>query len=410
MNRNEFIPKIRITPKTASRTCYIIPTLGINCSCLHLEMGLIIFPDTQVSDRQTIMIYATREVAVHGLVYTKWDNALTGGFLALPIEALGHVYLLDCYTPRGDSAQIAISANRENTRITISNTQFCRLDDMIVEGEIHIDSHNSVVLKTCSLETSITGTIISSNNPIAVVVGSTNVYIPQNSSLDKGFIIEQLLPISAWGRDYRLAPLRNVTNGWIVRIIAYIFNTTVTIKNCEDSTGVTNHTITISPYHNPEPYHDIKSNRNTSRCRIAANQPIQVVQYMLSSNTSEYGDPSMMVIPPVKDFHGRTMVSATDSDIIDEVQPNPENKFKIHILPNNKRQNWNPCPIYNSTESPQMSNFPKYCYYHNNAGDKMYSMSPSNMSKQMLIRVYTQAKHVGAAMLGDIKVQHGKMN
>ena len=402
-----FTARIRVTRKTTDELCYSIPCINIDYLCLN---GSTITARHEVGSCRTITVFATHGILVHGLVYTTSKDELTGGFLVLPNNYLGCEYLVDCYSPMNDRAQFSISAIHNDTRVSIDCTNYCQIDNELVTNAVYLNAGESAFVETLDLSSSIAGTRIHSNNPISVVVGSANVYIkPPNSdqsTLDRGFIVEQLLPVSAWGRTHIVPPFLNATNGWIVRVMAYSSNTTLLLTNCGE---VESEDLVIDS----RDFKDIPVTSTDQMCVVVGDKPIQVVQYMSSSLNYQHGDPSMLLIPPLQDFHGNTSVVTEPADYLSahaDVVTYEQGKAGLRL--NNEAIDEGSWYCFNTSDPfAEEYDSKEFCYCHTRLQETVRTFaSISDESSPFLVRLYSQREHVGAAMLADITIPSGKIS
>ena len=406
-----FTLKVRVTAMPSQCTCYEIPALQVNYKCTNSSETHLVADENNDTRRKTITIFATSKLSVHGLVHSR--NAAnieyetpTGGFLAMPDEYLGTEYLIDSYTPKKNSAKLTISAIGDHTSISISGLELCHtLNSSRVTQTISLNSRESVFLKTCTHDSDITGTRVLSNNPISVVVGSQRVFIPRTfkgSPEAPSLIIEQLLPVSSWGCVYVVPPFHQAANGWEISITAFHTQARVDLSDC----GV----------HQPNPLFidegnkfQMSSNDTNSLCIITTDHPVQVIQYMASSEENQPGDASMLVIPPVDDFHsnvtfvvtidGSHVDITTSGDGVDSIRLDNQQLF-------DSKRNGN--FIYKHMTINNGIRSANYCYYHTILTRGVHTVTHAAGSKPFLVRLYEHDYRHGAAILADITIPSGK--
>ena len=344
---------------------------------------------------------------VHGRVFSDTDE--TAGFLALPHDQLGSEYLVDCYTPsRGNAAKLFNSAIHNWTHVSIMGTNLCTLGNTgPTVKSLYLDAQESVSLKTCNDSTSLTGTYIISNESVSVIVGSSGVKI---SGGGPGFIIEQLLPISAWGHVFIVPPFHGVTNGWRVRVMAICNTTTVNFKGCNTSAP------NISRILDSASFYTFGAEDESLLCIIQANQPVQVVQYMSSSTSGEPGDPSMVIVPAVRNFHSNTSfgvtVEGTHMDIISSVGGKEYIRLDGETLDTAGGQwkcqdlNEDLTNIYGNSD---LTNTTEYCYFHQTLSIGEHTVTHTNNSGRFSVRLYHFTNSYGSAMLADVNVIQGNV-
>lgn len=390
---------INITPKT-TETRISIPCLGVVRQLLNITGQS--FNVTRRQQCETVKILSTADINVHGMMSS--SVGLTAGFLALTHEQLGKEYLVDCYTPINRSAQVAIAAIFDNTTITIDCADNCTFENASVSGEIKLGAGESGILTGVKNETEMTGTYIRSDKPISVIVGALSVYIPrENVDKGHGVILEQLLPISSWGIDHIVPPFQQTPNGWILRILAMNESTNISMTDCG---GQATSPLSLGS----KEYMDITVNGTSQNlCLIQANKPIQVMQYVASSPINEQdGDPSMTIIPAVRNYHGNTTVRVNrrtdnmryfgDVVVLGEETPMLQlngSEMNGTCYPNSSRPMKEPKSALRNE---------RFCHYSTELQNGVYHVTHGNQSARFWVRLYTLHNTLGAAMLADIGV------
>ena len=142
----------------------------------------------------------------------------------------------------------------------------------------------------------LTGSSISSNLPIAVISGHMRSSVPTDSALSKDHLVEQLPPVAKWGRTYATAQFAQIVRPDAFRMVASRSNQTVRLTT---SAGMSTFTL-------PSP----GSWRDTAMKEPAywtSDEPFLLAQFMSSSTSGAYGDPAMVIVPPVEQFVDQSM-------------------------------------------------------------------------------------------------------
>ncbi|XP_030844487.1 uncharacterized protein LOC105443116 isoform X2 [Strongylocentrotus purpuratus] len=404
---NGFTTSLRITLNSKEKTFIWVP-------CLEIK-GWFQEPDDDnlsveldKTNCSTITVFSSANIIVHGIVES--GGAITGGFLALPNDYLGKEYLIDVYTPEiGTSPQAAITAINDNTNVTIDCVSSNCTIDGNVSGNIILNTNDSVLLQTES-PTTLTGTLVRADKPISVVVGSIKVRIPMTGE-EHGVIIEQLIPVSKWGRVHFVPPFQSATNGWVIRVSAFYQNTNVTLSQCGNDT-LQHEMLSRQKYIDIE----VAENMNNYVCMIISDMPVQVMQYMESSSRDQYGDPSMILIPPTQDFHGNTTLRVENgNDILQYVDFITTESGKDSLKLNGNAVSNLTGYCFNLTEDLQEivdyghSPVQGYCYFYKKLTNGVYYVTQSDQSEKFLVRLYAQTFAVGGAMLADLSFQEPEM-
>ena len=174
-----------------------------------------------------IEISSTRDISVLCLNYQQYvDDA--DGYLALPTNTLGVVYVVASYQPYGSSSRAnigVISAHNNNTVIILPNK-----DAVIYYRGLRYDDSTSLLYITLVLEklealyisgsSDLSGTIVFASKPVSVISGIDRVRISGNYA----FLETCLLPVSLWGYQYLLTTvgMLNRKQGDIFRVFAYM--------------------------------------------------------------------------------------------------------------------------------------------------------------------------------------------
>lgn len=141
--------------------------------------------------------------------------------------------------------------------------------------------------------TDLTGSLITSNKPVAVFTGNECALVPAGYyACDH--IEEQLLPVSAWGERYlvvKFAPRANETD--VFRVIADEDDTEVDIV--PEIPGMFPVTLAAGEY--------VEFQYGES-FEVNASKPVAVVQYMTGEdwNNAGTGDPAMLMVTPEEQF------------------------------------------------------------------------------------------------------------
>ncbi|XP_071509936.1 uncharacterized protein [Diadema antillarum] len=373
--------KIRIIPRTSKTTLLRIPCLNRSYQ-LESDYSL----DIGVSECETVQILLTNDVVVYGLVYAA--GQLTAGFLALPEQALGTEYLVDYLGVEG-TPYIFITAIEDNTEISVNSTNGG--DSPQIH---HLNASSFTRLKA------VAGAHVSSNKKVAVIVEGERVRIPVRK-YDVGVIMEQLLPISHWGRVH-IVPRFAEDIKWTLQVMAFQPETIVSLTNCELA-GVQ-----YVSLESRENYTLFRVREDQAPCVVVANKPIQVVQYMHGSELSQPGDPSMILIAPVEGYHGNITLHIEDNtsgtsqhvDIITEQIYT--DSFRLGNL-DITAQLWN---CFNVTDIFQSAcgNVRTFCHLYKQLPNKVYHVGSSDPSARMFIRLSAHASNTGGAMLADISI------
>ncbi|XP_053400722.1 uncharacterized protein LOC128557400 [Mercenaria mercenaria] len=207
-------------------------------------------------------------------VFTKRDNYVEG-LLAIPVQRMigpnqpartliyDHVVATFCAV--GGYCQIAIAAAENNTEVfidiptNVEEIAFCNKSSYYrskFDKRITMNQFDALQLETTF---DLTGTVIFSYKPIAVFVGSRNV----TNGNKIAHTMEQLVPISHWGKEYIVQNLGSNDYGDILKIVSHFTNTTVTMSG-------------FPAFNITERYHTVTRRLDKRmRSHIQASHPIQ---------------------------------------------------------------------------------------------------------------------------------------
>lgn len=301
---------------------------------INLPNGRFGSPTVEILTIETVLsgmsvhIVADTEVAVYGMSHKRYSS---DAFMALPVDVLGTEYRAVCYQsslwnePKNGSpigpplpSEFIVVAVQDSTLVTITpsaltaggkpaNVPFKVLlnkgDCYLVQGE-ETQRNNDL-----------TGTLIESELPIAVLSGHVRTGMPEGynnqgtTRPSRDHLIEQLPPVSAWGDSAFVIPFATSDEPDLVRIIS-----------SEDGNTITVNGVAVGTF-NAGQFYELKDVRIP--LSIKGTNPIQVSQYMHTSrypssqtpgSKPAYGDPAMTLVYPVEQFAtSYTFISVVDA-------------------------------------------------------------------------------------------------
>jgi RHS repeat-associated protein len=292
-----------------SFTRFTFPSLAFSPGTSNPEIS-----SSNLVETRGIRVTATKEVTVYGLNQLPQS---TDAYLGLPADALATEYIVlgyknvrsasDPFASLGNGSQFAIVATADGTHVTITPSVTTGTRAAGVPYTITLNQGQTYLLRNnAPAPADLSGTIITSDRPIAVYGGHSQANIPFRSSSVYRFadqVIEQLPAVDAWGQRFVTMPLATRHNGDTFRFLAARDGTTVRVN------GQVVATLNRGQLH--EMLLDGPS-------EIAADQPILVAQY---ANSTEFdnvtGDPFMMLIPPAEQFQAAYTVTTPTSGFPD---------------------------------------------------------------------------------------------
>ena len=261
-----------------------------------------------------VWIHATDAITVHGM-----NNASgsADGFVALPCydyQEQNYVYYaVSTYfnrTSYRSISQILLVGCEESTELTITPTQMIQIPFDLATGEnssLNVTSGTSYVVTLDRFQTvlftstlDLTGSKVVSNKPIAFFSGHECADVPVGVAYCD-HLVEQLPPTLTWGRQFFVASSLGKTAGEQYKLITSTATTTVSCY-CYTSGGSVSQTFMTTLNGNGSSY-EFYITQNMF-CSVQTSSPILLVQFAIgrSREPSYYGDPFMMMIPPVEQY------------------------------------------------------------------------------------------------------------
>lgn len=291
---------------------------GIPFSVIPNQVTFVDIPATQLLTTQGqfnkgIHITSIKPIGVYAHIYA---SNVSGATLLLPVNTLGKNYYSLNYTqvsnagPRTPAYSVFdVIATEDATTIQITPSATL-LDGKPANQLFTVTLNKGQVYQGLST-TDLTGTKIQSVSTnantckkIAVFSGSSKIGIgcidrtvPQDENkLTSDNLFQQVYPVSTWGKNYIAVSLKD-RNYDIYRIVLSDPNTTVTINGNRVPSNLFQNGL----------YYNYTTPGNTSST-IAADKPIQVVQYTPSQNEDincstdgePAGDPEMIYLTPIE--------------------------------------------------------------------------------------------------------------
>ena len=233
-----------------------------------------------------------------------------------PVGSLGTEYLTMCYKPHlytsdrspipdpehGRNSEFVIVASEDSTTVRITPSE--EPDGPNVKGKpITVIMNRGDLYQVQSLLGDLTGSIVSSDKPVAVFSGSFSTTIPfetPNGGWDH--LYEQMPPVTAWGREYYTVPLSGRSKDYF-RVMAMQDNTTFYINN------------TKYPVLQKAEFKEFAMNQPA---RIFADKPILVAQYSQSKSNDKVknGDGFMVILNPVSQAKNDVTFVAYESTLM----------------------------------------------------------------------------------------------
>ncbi|MES1242912.1 MAG: prenyltransferase/squalene oxidase repeat-containing protein [Acidobacteriota bacterium] len=224
------------------------------------------------------------------------DTATSDAAMALPVDALGTSYIVTTYrgsaAHSGDRSEFLVIAPFDGTTVTITPAATLRMSAPTpnappnVPFQITLNRGQGFRGEALSSTGDLTGTLIESDRPVAVLNGNICTNIP-TTTLACDHVFEVAHPLQSWGDSALVANLPNRTGGTIYRVVASVDGTQV-FRN-----GVLQATLNKGKF--------LETGPLTGSHFFSADQPIFVTQFMTGDDApgATNGDPAMAnMIPP----------------------------------------------------------------------------------------------------------------
>jgi hypothetical protein len=252
------------------------------------------------------VVSSDNDISVSGLHHSPYSS---DGFTAVSTETLGKEYRILTYgnvgVVRGTDMTLVATENGTTVLITPSATFNGTGPDTEyfphpagIPYAVTLNAGQSYQFRQQTGEAEnadLTGTRIVADKKIAVFAGHYGANVP-GGALAADELIEQMLPVQAWGKDYLSVPLALRIGGDTFRVLADQDGTVVSI----DGTPVA--TLNAGQFYD--------TTRSTAS-RFTATKPILVAQFSNSHTfDSVTGDPFLMLLTPTNNF-SRTFTVTT---------------------------------------------------------------------------------------------------
>ena len=223
--------------------------------------------------------------------YLSRQNFTTDMSYLIDGDKLGTKYVVSTYAGPNGPEQISVQATQNNTNVTFT----------LKTGETVTQTLNAGQTYMVTRSQDLTGSMVESNKPVAVLSGNSCANIPAgNFACDH--IVEQMPSINSLSKEYYVAPTpRTGSQGDVVRIVATENNTQVMVN------GVSQGTL------NAGEFKEIRINKGSD---VVADKPVLVAQYLVGQGQADGAntDPAMTIVPG-KDQWLKNYVFATPSGI-----------------------------------------------------------------------------------------------
>jgi hypothetical protein len=223
-------------------------------------------------------------------------TATSDAGMGLPVDALGTSYIVTTYrgsnAHSGDRAEFLVVAPFDGTTVTITPTAALTIPapgttaQPNVPFQINLTRGQGFRGEAVFSTADLTGTLIESNKPVAVLNGNLCTNIP-TTTVACDHIFEVAHPVRSWGTSALVANLPNRSGGSIYRIVASVDGTVISRDGVPQATLNRGKFLEVGPL--------------TGNHAFSGTHPIFVTQFMTGQGSpgAISGDPAMVnVIPP----------------------------------------------------------------------------------------------------------------
>lgn len=318
-NQSTYYQQLLITSEFNTSGVVSVPGVGFstNFSVSANSSVIVQFPltvDVGFSDVITdwgIHVTSLDDITVYGL--NKSVQA-SDGFLALPLDILGKEYQVLGYRNVGviNGNQFLLVGTTDGTIVTITPAVTVGSRTAGVPYNITLDQGNTYLLRDVNgLPSDLTGTRISSTQPVGLFGGHQSANIPRGYESDD-HLVEMIPPMSSYGRSFITVPLATRLNGDFFRVLASESNTNVQINGVAQAPLDSNQYLEVNL---------------TDPASILSDKPVLVAQYSASSTFDGVtGDPFMMLVPPHEQYCStyvaKTPATGFSGNFLNIVSPN----------------------------------------------------------------------------------------
>jgi len=252
-------------------------------------------------DNKGIHVIAENEITVYGLNHKPLS---TDGFLGLPVDVLGKEYLVmsnSTYSPNSSTSSVfGVVATMDNTEVTIVPSSNTKNRKAGVPFQISLQKGETYQLAADVFFADLTGSIITSNNPISVFSGHTCGNEPLFTD-GCDHMIEQIPPVTTLGKSFVTVPLATRRAGDVFRIVATVDDTNVSVN------GNNGYAEVFSLDKGGFKILNVPSNVYS---KIESNHAILVAQLSKGQGSDNVSaDPFLMLVPPMEQFQNHYKVS-----------------------------------------------------------------------------------------------------
>ena len=228
-------------------------------------------------------------------------------FLVLPkqeyVQQNSYKYIAVSYFPAsGLDSSVAVIAQYNDTQLSITSKVNITINDTLTlmgaTRNITLQEGETFLVKS---QHDLTGLLVSSNNPLAMISGHECTNVPTSTGACD-HLVEQIPPVSSWGRKFATAPLKGRQAYDVFRILASEDFTMVTVNCTLSADQPTLYNTTSTFLINEAHFVEFRVSSN-QYCLIEGSNNILVLQYSVGRGADGLtGDPTMIIVPAVTQY------------------------------------------------------------------------------------------------------------
>lgn len=311
---NQHVPELHLSTTTPTTVTVSGTAVGADIVVALAQVDQVhvvtlpasaVLADTEGTQAAGLRIQADHPITVHGSVRRGSNHA---AFLALPTDQLGNRHRV--LTAPGAGAMFAVVATQDATTLTITPRVALGTRNANTTFTVALNAGQVYVLRSLPAnDTDPTGTLVTSDRPVAVMAGHTcSSFVTAGCSA----VAEQLPPVSRWGTDTVMARLprfdADSNAGEAIRVVADTDNTEVFVDGVRVATlaaGQTHASYRFAGLTSAQPV--VGGRVTTSAAALVATFAAQGVHHGLGAG--RMGGSAFTVLAPVTQLARRVVVS-----------------------------------------------------------------------------------------------------
>ncbi len=285
-----------------------------NVARVTIPIYIMAFDPNAVEQGHGINVAASAPVSVYALDYYP---AASAAFTVYPTALLGTNYRVMSRaafdTTDGGYSEFAIVATESNTTVRITPSPAADFSGIMGTGTFSniLEQGQTYLMRSSNAVDDVTGTLVTSDRPIAVFAGASSAYVPDANTQTANPLMQEQIPVEDWGTNVLALSFAGRSNGDTYRVLA-----------CQDGTVVTvTGTILTSTNETSPPWTVTTSNETVTfmtnsgeffdigvdgPVQFQSTKPIQVAQFANGTDFDALprgeGDPCEVLLAPTDHY------------------------------------------------------------------------------------------------------------